>query len=75
MLLWEKSVTEILVKKNEILYNYTSQGRIKEFVMGGLTFFFFFPRGSLAPVGPENSLKSIYFSGPGGLPEGPKIYR
>ena len=46
MLLWEKSVTEILVKKNEILYNYTSQGRIKEFVMGGLTFFFSFHGGA-----------------------------
>jgi len=34
-----------------------------EFSMGGLTFFFF--TGG-APVGPENPLKSIDFTGPGG---------
>ena len=37
----------------------SSQGHSQKFVQGGLTFF--------APLGPENPLKSIDFTGPGGL--------
>ena len=37
----------------------SSQGHSQKFVQGGLTFF--------APLGPEFPLKSIDFTGPGGL--------
>ena len=44
------------------MYNVYSQGRIQEFVQGGLIFFF--PEGTRHPLGPENPLKSIDFTGP-----------
>ena len=47
------------------MYN-PHQGRIQEFVQGGLHFFLF-PGGAQHPLGPENPLKSIDFTGPGGL--------
>ena len=39
------------------------QERIQEFVQGGLKFF---SRGAQQPLGHENPLKSIDFTGPGG---------
>ena len=44
---------------------YSLQGRIQEFVQGGLNFFFF-PGGAQHPLGHEKPLKSIDFTGPGG---------
>jgi len=43
------------------------QGRIQEFVQGGLNYIIF-PGGGgdQHPLGPENPLKSINFTGPGG---------
>ena len=47
------------------MYNVYSQGRIQEFVQeGGLIFFL--SRGAQHTLGPENPLKSIEFTGPGG---------
>ena len=47
------------------MYNFYSQGRIQEFVQeGGLIFFL--SRGAQHTLGPENPLKSINFTGPGG---------
>ena len=44
-----------------------NQGRIQEFVQGGDLYFFIFPgRGAQHPLGSENPLKSIDFTGPGG---------
>jgi len=43
------------------------QGRIREFVQGGLKFCIFpGARGAQHPLRPENPLKAIDFSGPGG---------
>ena len=44
------------------------QGRIQEFVHGGLKFFSL-SRGAQHPLGPENPLKSIDFTGPIAPPE------
>ena len=45
---------------------YLAQGRFQEFVQEGLKFFLF-PGGAQHPLGPENPLKSLDFTGPGGL--------
>ena len=42
-----------------------AQGRIQEFVQGGLNFLSFLGGGAQLPFGPENPLKSIDFIGPG----------
>ena len=42
------------------------QGRIQEFVQGGGLNFFLFQGGAQHPLGPENPLKSIDFTGPAG---------
>ena len=44
---------------------HATQGRIQEFVQGGLKFFLF-PGGAQPPLRPENPLKSLDFTGPGG---------
>ena len=57
-------------------YRY-SQGRIQEFVQEVcLNFLLFQGWGAQHPLGPENSLKSIDFSGPGGglSPSSPPEY-
>ena len=43
-----------------------AQGRIQEFVQGGLKFFIFPGGGAQLQFGPENHLKSIEFTGLGG---------
>ena len=44
---------------------YCNQGRIQEFVQGGLKLFYL-STGAQHPLGPENPLKSIDFTGQGG---------
>ena len=48
------------------------QGRIQEFVQGGLNLSFQ-GRGAQHPLGPENPLKSIDFTGPGPAYKEPKM--
>ena len=55
----------VLCRKENLYCNYC-QGRIQEFVQGGLNFLSF-QGGGGCPLGPENPLKSIDFTGPGGL--------
>ena len=45
-------------------WNRQHQGRIQEFVQGGAYIFFSFQWGAQHPLGPENPLKSIDFTGP-----------
>ena len=55
-------------KKYKVLSQvvYFLQGRIQEFVQGGYIFSFSFQGGTQHPLGPENPLKSIDFTGSGG---------
>ena len=70
--LWKRKTRKTKLKIFKILqihlyffsWNRQHQGRIQEFVQGGAYIFFSFQWGAQHPLGPENPLKSIDFTGP-----------